>query len=102
MMDDCFRNGVDSETELDTVVVQLEIEDSAGATGTLVIQARTMDGREFAQVTLDANKTLTRTLVEELASKYPCSPAALRLVLPGGTGIDPLETANKLLAAVLV
>ena len=74
MMDDCFRSGVDSETELDTVVVQLEIEDSAGATGTLVIQARTMDGREFAQVTLDANKTLTRTLVEELASKYPCSP----------------------------
>ena len=102
MMDDCFRSDVDSETELDTVVVQLEIEDSAGATGTLVIQARTMDGREFAQVTLDANKTLTRTLVEELASKYPCSPAALRLVLPGGTGIDPLETANKLLAAVLV
>ncbi|CAE6973173.1 unnamed protein product [Symbiodinium sp. CCMP2592] len=98
--------GNDAQTEkwneLDTVVVQTEIEDFAGATGTLVIQARTMDGREFAQVTLDANKALTRALVEELASKYPCSPTALRLVLPGGSGIDPLETANKLLAAVLV
>ncbi|CAE7249334.1 unnamed protein product [Symbiodinium sp. CCMP2456] len=102
MMDDSFRRGVDSETEMDTVVVQLEIDNSAGATGTLVIQARTMDGREFAQVTLDANKTLVRTLVEELAAKYPCSPAALRVVLPGGTGIDPLEAANKLLAVVLV
>ena len=58
--------------------------------------------REFALLRLDANKTLVRTLVDELASKYPCSPLAMCLVLPSGAFIDVLGTASKLLAAALV
>ena len=83
--------------------MQLEVDDSMGF-GNLAIKARTMDGRDFAQVALDANKTPVRTLVDELASKYPCSTLAMRLVLPTGTCIDPLETAmaSKSLAAALV
>ncbi|CAE7265294.1 ANKRD17 [Symbiodinium sp. CCMP2456] len=92
---------VDSETDEDTIVVQLEIVDSLGSEA-LAIKARTMDGREFAQMTLDAKKTSVRTLIDDLASKYPCSPLSLRLVLPGGGCIDVLETANQVLAAVLV
>ncbi|CAE7237493.1 EHMT1 [Symbiodinium sp. CCMP2592] len=91
---------VDSETDEDTIVVQLEISDTVGSEGALAIKARTMDGREFAQTTLDAKKTLVRTLIDDLAAKYPCSPLALRLVLPGGGCIDVLETANQVLAAV--
>ena len=102
MLDDEMASDVDSEADQDTIAVQLEVDDSVGSTGHLAIKARTMDGREFAQVTLDANKTLVRTLVDELAAKYPCSPLAMRLVLPSGTCIDALETASKSLAAVLV
>jgi len=93
---------VDSETDEDTIAVQLEINDTTGSEGALEIKARTMDGREFAQTTLDAKKTLVRTLIDDLAAKYPCSPLALRLVLPGGACIDVLETGNQVLAAVLV
>ena len=102
MLDDEMASDVDSEADQDTIAVQLEVDDSVGSTGHLAIKARTMDGREFAQVTLDANKTLVRTLLDELAAKYPCSPLAMRLVLPSGTCIDALETASKSLAAVLV
>ncbi|CAE7868286.1 hypothetical protein AK812_SmicGene17110 [Symbiodinium microadriaticum] len=102
MLDGEMNSDVDSEVDQDTIAVQLEIDDSAGSTGSvLAIKARTMDGREFAQVTLDASKTLVRTLVDELASKYPCSPLAMRLVLPSGACIDALETAGKSLAAAL-
>ena len=66
------------------------------------ISAHTLDDREFALLRLDANKTLVRTLVDELASKYPCSPLAMCLVLPSGAFIDVLGTASKLLAAALV
>ncbi|CAE7750305.1 unnamed protein product [Symbiodinium sp. CCMP2592] len=103
MLEEGMNSEVDSEADQDTIAVQLEVDDSEmGSTGHLAIKARTMDGREFAQVTLDANKTLVRTLVDELASKYPCSPLAMRLVLPSGTCIDALETASKSLAAALV
>ncbi|CAE7320223.1 ANKRD17 [Symbiodinium microadriaticum] len=99
---DVGGSAVDSETDEDTIVAQLEIDESVGSEGALAIKARTMDGREFAQMTLDAKKTSVRTLIDDLASKYPCSPLSLRLVLPGGGCIDVLETANQVLAAVLV
>eukprot|EP00439_Symbiodinium_sp_Y106_P047989 s2551_g6.t1 len=103
MLADEKHSDVDSEVDQDTIAVQLEVDDSMGF-GNLAIKARTMDGRDFAQVALDANKTPVRTLVDELASKYPCSTLAMRLVLPTGTCIDPLETAmaSKSLAAALV
>jgi len=99
--DDVGRRDVDSETDEDTIVVQLEI-DSAGSEGTMAIKARRMDGREFAELTLDAKKTQMRTFIDDLASKYPCSPLALRLVLPRGSCISVLETAHQTLAAALV
>ena len=58
--DDVGRRDVDSVTDEDTIVVQLEI-DSAGSEGTMAIKARRMDGREFAELTLDAKKTQMRT-----------------------------------------
>ncbi|CAE7485930.1 unnamed protein product [Symbiodinium natans] len=87
-MDSSLANDVDSDQ--DTIVVQLEVENSDNSTA--VIRARTMDGRQFAQVTVDTGKMLTR---------FPCSPLALRLVLHNGTCIDVLEKGTQPLAAVL-
>ena len=38
--------------------MQLEIDDSRAPSGNVAIKARTLAGREFAQMTLDAKKTL--------------------------------------------
>ena len=80
-------------------MVQLEVDDSTSST--VAIRARTMDGRQFAQVTVDTGTTLMRTLLEELASKYPCSPLSMRLVLPNGSCTDALASSTQPLGAIL-
>ena len=98
--EDDLESAVDSEGEQDTIVMQLELGDTSD-TSTMVISATTMDGRKFAEVTLDPEKTLVRTLVEELSVKYPCSPLAVRLVIQNGPYVDAVEKGGCALASVL-
>ena len=98
MLDDAGI-AVDTDVEEDNIVVQLQLGDSSDA-GELVIRATTLDGREFAEVTVDPNKTLVRTLVDELSARYPCSPLAMRLVTPDGSCIDSLEKGGQLVAGL--
>lgn len=87
------------EDEEDTIVAQLDV--NALSSEEVVIKAATMQGRIFAEVSLDPNKTLISTLFQELAPKYPCSCEALRLVLPDSSSVDVLVQGSKTLASIL-
>jgi len=88
-----------SEDEQDTIVAQLGVK--VVSPQEVLIQAATMQGRIFAEVSFDPSKTLIRGLIEELATKYPCSSEALRLVLPDNSSVDVLGHGSKTMASVL-
>ena len=98
-LDDGCDDDVDSDAEPDAIIAQLEV--AGPSDGTVTLKATSLDGRQIAEIALEPSKTLVRTLVDELAGKYPCSPVAMRLILPNGSCIAAIEKGNQLLASVL-
>jgi len=88
-----------TDEEKETVVVQLTVK-SAAASET-VVQATTLQGRLLAESTFETSKTPVRAVIEDLAQKYPCDPAVLRLITPGGKCLELFDDAAQPLAAVL-
>lgn len=96
--DNCGRD--DSEEETETIAAQLAV-DMDPARGMVEVKASSLQGRLFAEVAMDPDKTPTRALFEQLAERYPCSPLALRLVLPSGRCLSAVETRSQVLSSVL-
>eukprot|EP00416_Gambierdiscus_australes_P007892 CAMPEP_0171148316 /NCGR_PEP_ID=MMETSP0766_2-20121228/148506_1 /TAXON_ID=439317 /ORGANISM="Gambierdiscus australes, Strain CAWD 149" /LENGTH=465 /DNA_ID=CAMNT_0011612225 /DNA_START=22 /DNA_END=1419 /DNA_ORIENTATION=+ len=94
------EGGEEPEDDLETIALPVAVEKSPD--GLVSIKATALSGREVAAMSaIDPATALVRTIIEELAQKYPCNPLALRLALPDSTTVDVLNKGNETLASVL-